>query len=103
MLTSDFLRKYVIFARRRYAKEGVQIDIQDEAAERIVEFYGALRRKSHHERWGGTPFEGKQEKGHIPSPLSCTLWPLSTFSQDPDVLRRRSSPRVSNSPSEPSP
>ena len=50
VLTSDFLRKYVIFARRRYAKEGVQIDIQDEAAERIVEFYGALRRKSHHER-----------------------------------------------------
>ena len=50
VLTSDFLRKYVIFARRRYAKEGVQIEIQDEAAERIVEFYGALRRKSHQER-----------------------------------------------------
>ena len=49
-LTSDFLRKYIIFARRRYAKEGVRIDIQDEAAEKIVEYYGSLRRKSHQER-----------------------------------------------------
>jgi DNA replicative helicase MCM subunit Mcm2 (Cdc46/Mcm family) len=38
------------FLVARYAKEGVHIDIEDEAAERIVDFYTKLRSMSHHER-----------------------------------------------------
>mmetsp|Transcript_27203 Transcript_27203/g.59413 ORF Transcript_27203/g.59413 Transcript_27203/m.59413 type:complete len:877 (-) Transcript_27203:705-3335(-) len=50
VLNADFLRKYIIFARRRYAKEGVKIGIEDEAAEKIIEYYTHLRSKSHQER-----------------------------------------------------
>ncbi|KAJ9508194.1 hypothetical protein QJQ45_021561, partial [Haematococcus lacustris] len=71
LLTADFLRKYIIYARRRqvhqralmfsvdsldwevvrrlrlrYAREGVKIAIEDEAAEEIVSYYSELRRLS---------------------------------------------------------
>jgi len=46
VLTADFLRKYIIYARRRYGREGVRIAIEDEAAQAIVDYYAELRRLS---------------------------------------------------------
>ncbi|KAG1666483.1 hypothetical protein FOA52_004865 [Chlamydomonas sp. UWO 241] len=54
VLTTDFLRKYIIHARRRYAKldasSDARIDIEDNALNAIIDYYGDLRAKSFHDR-----------------------------------------------------
>ncbi|KAF5830011.1 MCM2/3/5 family-domain-containing protein [Dunaliella salina] len=46
VLTSEYLRKFIIYVRRRYVREGVQIFIEDDAAQAIVDYYSELRRLS---------------------------------------------------------
>jgi DNA replicative helicase MCM subunit Mcm2 (Cdc46/Mcm family) len=55
VLTTDFLRKYIIHARRRYAKlsapgSEARIDIEDDALNAIIDYYGDLRAKSYQDR-----------------------------------------------------
>lgn len=46
VLTPDFLRKYVIFARRRYSRADVKMAITDDATDAISNYYTELRVQS---------------------------------------------------------